>query len=156
MKVAVIGSGGWGTALALILVENGHEVTLWSHTPAKTEILRTTKENPMLKGVMLPDEMKFTSELSVVTECDAVVMATPSYAVRETAQKLRELVQPGTILISTSKGIERGTSLRLSQVIEQELNHICPVVVLSGPSHAEEVGRHIPTGFYLDHPMQRK
>ena len=146
MKVAVIGSGGWGTALALILVENGHEVTLWSHTPAKTEILRTKKENPMLKEVILPDAMQFTSELSVVKDCDAVVMATPSYAVWETAQKLRGLVQPGTILISTSKGIERGTSLRLSQVIEQELEHICPVVVLSGPSHAEEVGRHIPTG----------
>ena len=146
MKFAVIGSGGWGTALALILVENGHEVTLWSHTPAKTEILRTKKENPMLKEVILPDAMQFTSDLSVVKDCDAVVMATPSYAVRETAQKLRGLVQPGTILISTSKGIERGTSLRLSQVIEQELEHICPVVVLSGPSHAEEVGRHIPTG----------
>ena len=73
-------------------------------------------------------------------------MATPSYAVRETAHKLRGLIDPGTIVISVSKGIEKDSSLRLSQVIEEELEGKCPVVVLSGPSHAEEVGRHIPTG----------
>ena len=146
MKITVVGSGGWGTALALLLVENGHDVTLWSHTPAKAVALEETRENPMLKGVPLPPEMKFTADLGAVKGCGAVVMATPSYAVRETAHKLREIIDPGTVVISVSKGIEKDSSLRLSQVSEEELEGKCPVVVLSGPSHAEEVGRHIPTG----------
>lgn len=146
MKITVVGSGGWGTALALLLVENGHDVTLWSHTPAKAAALEETRENPMLKGVPLPLEMKFTGDLGAVKGCGAVVMATPSYAVRETAHKLRGIIDPGTVVISVSKGIEKDSSLRLSQVIEEELEGKCPVVVLSGPSHAEEVGRHIPTG----------
>ena len=146
MKITVVGSGGWGTALALLLVENSHDVTLWSHTPAKAVALEETRENPMLKGVPLPQEMKFTADLGAVKGCGAVVMATPSYAVRETAHKLREIIDPGTVVISVSKGIEKDSSLRLSQVIEEELEGKCPVVVLSGPSHAEEVGRHIPTG----------
>ena len=127
MKITVVGSGGWGTALALLLVENGHDVTLWSHRPEKAEELRRTRENPMLKGVTLPETMHFTADLACVADCGAVLMVTPSYAVRETAAKLRAF-------------------LRLSQVIEEELEGKCPVVVLSGPSHAEEVGRHIPTG----------
>ena len=105
MKITVVGSGGWGTALALLLVENGHDVTLWSHTPAKAVALEETRENPMLKGVPLPQEMKFTADLGAVKGCGAVVMATPSYAVRETAHKLRGLIDPGTIVISVSKGI---------------------------------------------------
>ena len=146
MKITVVGSGGWGTALALLLVENGHDVTLWSHRPEKAEELRRTRENPMLKGVTLPETMHFTADLACVADCGAVLMVTPSYAVRETAAKLRAFLRPGTVVISASKGIEKSTSLRLSQVIEEELEGKCPVVVLSGPSHAEEVGRHIPTG----------
>ena len=134
------------TALALLLVENGHDVTLWSHRPEKAEELRRTRENPMLKGVTLPEAMHFTADLACVADCGAVLMVTPSYAVRETAAKLRAFLRPGTVVISASKGIEKSTSLRLSQVIEEELEGKCPVVVLSGPSHAEEVGRHIPTG----------
>ena len=146
MKITVIGSGGWGTALALLLVENGHDVTLWSHRQEKAEELRRTRENPMLKGVPLPEAMHFAADLSCVAGSGAVLMVTPSYAVRETAAKLRPFLRPGTVVISASKGIEKSTSLRLSQVIEEELEGKCPVVVLSGPSHAEEVGRHIPTG----------
>ena len=84
--------------------------------------------------------------MSCVKGCGLVVLATPSFAVRTTAAKLKDLVDPGTILVSVSKGIEKDTSLRLSQVIEEEIGDKCPVVVLSGPSHAEEVGRRIPTG----------
>lgn len=146
MKITVVGSGGWGTALALLLLENGNDVTLWSYDEAESKILRETHENPMLKGVPLPEELKFTTDLAAVKGCGLVVLATPSFAVRTTAARLKELVDPGTILVSVSKGIEKDSSLRLSQVIEQELGGKCPVVVLSGPSHAEEVGRHIPTG----------
>ena len=146
MKITVLGSGGWGTALALLLLENGHEVTLWSYTEEESRVLRETRENPMLKGVPLPETMGLTTDMGAVKGCGAVVMATPSFAVRATAAKLKQLADPGTIVISVSKGIEKDTSLRLSQVIEEELQGHCPVVVLSGPSHAEEVGRHIPTG----------
>ncbi len=145
MKITVLGSGGWGTALALLLLENGHDVTLWSYTEEESRVLRETHENPMLKGVPLPAELKLTTDMACVRGCGAVVLATPSFAVRTTAARLRELADPGTVLISVSKGIEKDTSLRLSQVIEQEVGERCPVVVLSGPSHAEEVGRHIPT-----------
>lgn len=145
MKITVLGSGGWGTALALLLLENGHDVTLWSYTQEESQVLQEKHENPMLSGVPLPPELKLTTDMAQVKGCGAVVLATPSFAVRATAAKLRELVDPGTLLISVSKGIEKDTSLRLSQIIEQEEGSRCPVVVLSGPSHAEEVGRRIPT-----------
>lgn len=146
MKITVVGSGAWGTALALLLLENGNDVTLWSYHQEESNRMRDTHENPMLKGVPLPEELKLTTDLSSVKGCGLVVLATPSFAVRATAAQLRELVDPGTIVVSVSKGIEKDTSLRLSQVIEEELQGKCPVVVLSGPSHAEEVGRRIPTG----------
>ena len=149
MKITVLGSGAWGTALAMLLMENGNEVTLWSYTEEESKILRETRENPFLKGVKLPDEMKFTSDMTVVKGCDMVLVATPSFAVRSTAAKLKLLADEGTILVSVSKGIEKDTSLRLSEIIEQEVGEKCPVVVLSGPSHAEEVGRGIPTGVVL-------
>ena len=146
MKITVLGSGAWGTALAMLLLENGNDVTLWSYTEEESKVLRETHENPMLKGVRLPPELKFSTDMACVKGCGLVVMATPSFAVRSTAAKLKVLADPGTILVSVSKGIEKDSSLRLSQVIEEELQGHCPVVVLSGPSHAEEVGRRIPTG----------
>lgn len=145
MKVTVLGSGAWGTALAMALLENGHDVTLWSFLEEECKVLRETGENPMLKGVPLPKELKLTTDMNAVKGCGAVVIATPSFAVRSTAAKLRDIADPGTVLISVSKGIEKDTSMRLSEAIEQEVGDKCPVVVLCGPSHAEEVGRRIPT-----------
>ena len=145
MKIAVLGSGGWGTALALVLLENGHDVTLWSYTEEESAVLRQTGENPMLKGVALPKELKLTSDLVCVKGCGAVVLATPSFAVRTTAKAAASLLEPGAVLVSVSKGIEKDTSLTLTDAIEQEVGDAHPVVALSGPSHAEEVGRHIPT-----------
>ena len=114
MKVTVLGSGGWGTALALVLLENGNDVTLWSYTQEESDVLRQTGENPMLKGVKLPAELKLTTDINSVKGCQAVVLATPSFAVRSTAAALREVADPGTVLISVAKGIEKNTSLRLS------------------------------------------
>ncbi len=145
MKIAVLGSGGWGTALALVLLENGHDVTLWSYTEEESAVLRQTGENPMLKGVALPKELKLTSDLACVKGCGAVVLATPSFAVRTTAKSAASLLEPGAVLVSVSKGIEKDTSLTLTDAIEQEVGDAHPIVALSGPSHAEEVGRHIPT-----------
>jgi len=145
VKIAVVGSGGWGTALALVLTENGHQVSIWCRRADKCEEMNQTRENPQLKGIVLPDELELTTELSVVKACPVVVLATPSFAVRDTARQLRPFLTPGTVLVLVSKGIEKGTSLLLSQVVEQEVGEQYPVVVLSGPSHAEEVGRKIPT-----------
>ena len=145
MKISVMGSGGWGTALALVLLENGHDVTLWSYTEAESAVLKEQRENPMLKGVPLPDGLKLTSDSGCVKGCGAVVLATPSFAVRATARTLAPLLEPGTVLVSVSKGIEKDTSLTLTEAIAQEVGERCPIVALSGPSHAEEVGRQIPT-----------
>ena len=145
MKISVMGSGGWGTALALVLLENGHDVTLWSYTEAECAVLKEQRENPMLKGVSLPECLKLTSDSSCVKGCGVVVLATPSFAVRATARALAPLLEPGTVLVSVSKGIEKDTSLTLTEAIAQEVGERCPIVALSGPSHAEEVGRQIPT-----------
>ena len=145
MKISVMGSGGWGTALALVLLENGHDVTLWSYTEAESAVLKEQRENPMLKGVPLPEDLKLTSDSSCVKGCGVVVLATPSFAVRTTARALAPLLEPGTVLVSVSKGIEKDTSLTLTEAIGQEVGERCPIVALSGPSHAEEVGRQIPT-----------
>lgn len=145
MKTAVIGSGAWGTALALALLENGHETVLWSYTEQESAVLREKRENPMLRGVTLPENLSLSADLNCVEGCGAVVLATPSFAVRATARRLRERLAPGTPVILVSKGIERESSLLLHQVVEQEIGGFCPVVVLSGPSHAEEVARGVPT-----------
>ncbi|MEG1109038.1 MAG: NAD(P)H-dependent glycerol-3-phosphate dehydrogenase [Oscillospiraceae bacterium] len=145
MKISVVGSGAWGTALALLLLENGNDVTLWSFFEKESNTMSETRENPFLKGVPLPPELKLTSDLSCVSEAQVVVMATPSYAVRETARRVAPLLQKDTIIVSVSKGIEKETSLCLTQVINEELHGAFPVAALSGPSHAEEVGRKIPT-----------
>jgi glycerol-3-phosphate dehydrogenase (NAD(P)+) len=145
MKVCVIGSGGWGTALALVLLENGNQVTLWSYSRKESDVLRQTRENPMLQGVPLPESLDLTTDLSCVKDCKAVVLATPSFAVRGTARQLAPLLEPGTVVVLVSKGIEKDTSLTLTQVVEQEVGPNCPVVALCGPSHAEEVGRRVPT-----------
>jgi len=145
MKVSVVGSGGWGTALSLLLLENGNDVTLWSHSEKESETLRQTKENPYLKGVPIPPELRLTIDLDSVRGADTVIVATPSFAVRETARKLEPLISPETVVVSVAKGIEKETSMRLSQVIAEELRGRNIVAALSGPSHAEEVGRRIPT-----------
>ena len=105
MKTVVLGSGGWGTALSLVLHRNGHPVTLWSHVPEKAAYMERARENPRLEGVPLPPELRLTADMGCLTEAELVVVAVPSYAVRETAH-----------------------------------------AALSGPSHAEEVGRGLPTG----------
>ena len=145
MKTAVIGSGAWGTALALALLSNGHETALWSYTEQESAVLREKRENPMLPGVALPEELELTTDLNCVKGCGAVVLATPSFAVRTTARALREELEPGVPVILVSKGIEKDSSLLLHQVVEEELGGLGPVAVLSGPSHAEEVGRGVPT-----------
>lgn len=145
MRAAVIGSGAWGTALALVLMENGHQAALWSYTREESDAIAAHRENPMLPGVPLPDELELTTDLACVKGRDLVVLATPSFAVRSTAKAIREVIDPGVPVVLVSKGIEKGTSMLLHQAAAQELGERTPLVVLSGPSHAEEVGRGVPT-----------
>lgn len=146
MKITVLGSGGWGTALSLLLLDNGNDVTLWSFAEKEAEALRATRENPMLKGVALPEALKITTGMDVLADSELVVMATPSFAVRETARKAAPLLRQDAVVVSVAKGIEKDTALCLTQIIEEELKGKGRVVALSGPSHAEEVGRRVPTG----------
>ena len=141
MKISVIGSGSWGTALAMLLVENGHDVTLWSYLEDQARQLQESRVNPLLPGVTLPDGLTVTSDLTCARGCGVVVLATPSFAVRETARKLAPILDEGAVLVSVSKGIEKDTSFTMTQIIQQEVGDAHPVVALSGPSHAEEVSR---------------
>ncbi len=146
MKAVVLGSGGWGTALALVLLDNGHDVTLWSRTPAKAEEMARTRENPLLKGILLPETLAVTGDMSCLEGADLVISAPPSFAVRKTGEKTAPYLRPETILVTVSKGIERDTNLRMSEVLREVTGNVCRVVALSGPSHAEEVGLRLPTG----------
>ena len=144
MKILVAGSGGWGTALALLLHKNGHEVTLWSYCAEESERLAQTLENPFLPGVALPKELRFTSDAAQAKDKNMIVFATPSFAVRATAKTFAPYLPDDAVLVSVTKGIEADTGLRMSELVAQETGR--PVVALSGPSHAEEVSRGIPTG----------
>lgn len=145
MNISVLGAGGWGTALAIVLAENGHRVALWGHDSAKCDIIRAQKENPRLPGVPLPDGLEITADIRCVNDCEVIVLATPSYAVRDTARKMAPYLGRGAVVVTASKGIEKDTSLTMTEIVEDELGAAHPVVALSGPSHAEEVGRGIPT-----------
>lgn len=144
MKITVLGSGGWGTALANVLSDNGNQVTLWSFLPEEAETLVKTGKNPLLPGVELHKNIQFTSDFSAVANAEMVVFATPSFAIRATAEGVKQYLPENAVLVSVTKGIESGTSLRMSEIIEQVTGKT--VAVLSGPSHAEEVGRGVPTG----------
>lgn len=145
-KIGVVGAGSWGTALALLLYGNGHQVTVWSINEDEVQMLREKREHTAkLPGVKLPDDMEFTSDLkTVVTDKDVLVLAVPSPFTRSTAKKMSPLVKEGQIIVDVAKGIEEDTLMTLSQQIEEEIPQ-ANVTVLSGPSHAEEVGRGLPT-----------
>lgn len=144
MKIAVIGSGAWGTALALRLLENGHRVTLWSHSEKKASHMAQSRENPMLPGIRLPDALELCAQPHCVSECDMAVFAAPSFALREVSGKIAPYLREDTVVVSVTKGIEPETGLRMSQILESQTGK--QVVALTGPSHAEEVARGIPTG----------
>lgn len=144
MEIAVAGSGGWGTALALLLRENKHEVTLISYSQEESENLAGKLENPFLPGVKLPEDIRYTADPAAAAECSLVVVVPPSFAVRSTAEKLVPFLRKDVILVSATKGIESDTGKRMSEILSEVTGR--RVVVLSGPSHAEEVSRKLPTG----------
>ena len=145
-NVSVIGAGSWGTALALLLCKNGHDVTVWSYKEEEVRTLSEKREHvSKLPGVKIPNEIFFTADLKEAVEGkDVVVLAVPSIHVRNTAKKMNAYVKGGQILVDVAKGIEEDTLMTLSQQIKEEIPQ-ADVAVLSGPSHAEEVGRGLPT-----------
>ncbi len=145
-KVSVIGAGSWGMAIAKVLDVNGHEVIVWSHREEEAERLREKRENESkLPGVRLSERTRFTSELEpAVKERDLLILAVPSTAVRGTARKMAPCVKEGAVIVNLAKGIEERTLMILTDIIGQEIPG-ANAAVLSGPSHAEEVGKGIPT-----------
>lgn len=145
-KVAVIGSGSWGTALAVMLQKHGHDVVIWSRRQDAVEQMQKERENKeYLPGVILPEGLKFTAECeNAVKDAEIIILSVPSKAVRQTAMDFAPHFKPNQVLVNVAKGLEENSLKRLSQVI-QECVPQCQVCVLSGPSHAEEVAREIPT-----------
>ncbi len=145
-KIGMIGAGSWGSALSFLLASNGHRVTLWSAFPEEIDMLNTHHEQKeKLPGVILPDTVTFTNDLKEAMQGkDLLVLAVPSPFTRQTARRMKEFVEDNTLIVSVAKGIEEETLLTLSEVIEEEIP-ACRVAVLCGPSHAEEVGRALPT-----------
>jgi glycerol-3-phosphate dehydrogenase (NAD(P)+) len=149
LRIGVLGAGGWGTALGLLLYQNGHDVVLWEYQHDLAERLKTARENPdFLPGVALPREIAVTSDLETAAAGkDMIVLALPSHTVRQTAKALSLLPVRNALFVSGTKGIENHSLLRMSELLLQTVPDLEPgrIVVLSGPSHAEEVARAIPT-----------
>lgn len=143
--IGVIGAGTWGTALSIMLHNNGHEVTIWSAIEKEIEEMDQSRRHKNLPEVTIPDGIGLTADLrGVMAEKDMLVLAVPSVYIRGTAARMREYLRYGQIVINVSKGIEEQSLMTMSQIIEQEIPN-AEVAVLSGPSHAEEVSRGIPT-----------
>ena len=143
--VGIIGAGTWGTALAVLLNNNGQDVTIWSAFDTEIQEMSRTRRHKNLPEVVLPDPIQMTADLrTAMAEKDMLIMAVPSVYVRSTAAKMKEYLRYGQIVVDVAKGIEEQSLMTMSQVIEEELP-LAEVAVLSGPSHAEEVSRRLPT-----------
>ena len=145
-KMCVIGAGSWGSALALSLSKNGYKVDMWSRDEEQVKQINEKRENPnFLPGVIFPDSIRLSTDVeSVIKDSKIIVLAVPSQAVRSVSKQIKPFVKKEQIIVDVAKGLEKGTGLRLSEVVKQELPDN-RYVVLSGPSHAEEVSRYMPT-----------
>ena len=147
-KISVIGSGGWGIALTILLYKNGHDLTIWSFDKREAEELKTTRENKTkLPNILLPEDIKVTDNLKeAVDNKDVLILAVPSKAIRSVSKSLKDIIKDNQIIVNVAKGSEEDTLKTMTDIIEEELKGKKPqVAVLSGPSHAEEVGKGIPT-----------
>ncbi len=147
MKVFVLGTGGWGIALAMLLHQNGHEVTSWTFFQEECELLHRERANErLLPGVKIPEGIAITTDMSGAARADLVVMAVPSFAVASTAEQLSAIVPAGTVVVNVGKGLDsKHGYCRFSQTIDRALDGRNPIVALTGPTHAEEVARGVPT-----------
>ena len=146
MNISVLGAGGWGIALSVLLEGNGHNVEMWSKLEDEVEALNRDREHKIgLPGVIIPESIKITTDMdAIIKDKDIIVLAVASRFTRNVAAMLKGKINDGQVVVNVSKGIEESSLMTLSQVIEDELPN-ADVAVLSGPSHAEEVGRGLPT-----------
>ena len=146
-KIGVLGAGTWGMALARMLSNSGHQVTVWSAIHREIDEFSATRRHPNLPGMVIPDEISFTKDMdSVCTGMDILLFAVPSPFVRSTARKAAPYIRNGQIIVDVAKGIESASLLTMTQIIADELkNDSVKLVALSGPTHAEEVARDLPT-----------
>lgn len=145
LRVGVIGDGGWGTALAMVASENGHSVHIWSPFEENTALFNKQRENAFfLPGISLPDSISFTTDRKTIADSDLIIVAVPSQYYRSVLESFRGIIPVNASIVSVSKGLERDSHLRLSQIAESVLG-LPDVAALSGPSHAEEVARSVPT-----------
>lgn len=150
-KIGVLGAGTWGTALARMLAVNGCDVTMWSALPDELKAMSVTHTHPNLPGMCLPADMHYTADIEEICgDRDVLLFAVPSVFVRSTARKAAPHIPDGQLIVDVAKGVEQKTLMTMSEIIEQELaadgKHThCNVVALSGPTHAEEVARDMPT-----------
>ncbi len=145
-NIGILGSGTWGTALANMLSKMGHKITLWSKFEKDSIMLRETHKHPNLPGSIINDEIRFVVDLKeACLNQDFVIFATPSPYIRETAEAVKDYVNKDQILITVAKGIEKKTHYTMSEIIHDVLGDDYKVVALSGPTHAEEVAKGLPT-----------
>ncbi len=145
-NVAVIGAGSMGIAMAVLLSKNGNNVRVWSPMNDEINMLKANKEHlTRLPGVKIPDSVEFTTDVEIAAKnCDVVVLAVPSQTTRQNCKSLSKIISKDTIIVTCSKGIEDDTCKLLSEIMQEELPNN-NIAVLSGPSHAEEIARDIPT-----------
>lgn len=147
-KVAVLGAGSWGTALSIVLSDNGHEVNLWTHKKEQADSINTTHKNEKYLEIMIPEKIKaFHNMAKAVEGAEAIILVVPTAAMREVCQELNGCLKQRVTIIHASKGIEPVTLKRVSEMISEEMDDYAyeDIVVLSGPSHAEEVAKRQPT-----------
>ena len=163
MKIAVIGAGSWGSALAILLSEQGHELRMWEYVEAQAELYtKGERAIPFLPGIRLPEPIAVSHQMEeVLPGADLVVLAVPTHGLRDTLALMKPHLQESSVLVDVAKGLEQGSLKRMSEVVCDALagwplqHYIC----LSGPSHAEEVARRVPTTVVaagVDLPIARK
>ena len=154
MKAVVVGSGAWGTALAIRLCKNGHDVTMWTFEKDMIPQMEATRRNHRLPSAVLPEGLKISSDYACVSGCKLVVMASPSFPARSVGKAVAPYIDEDAVVVSVTKGLEDGTHMRMSEVVAQSIGR--DVVVLTGPSHAEEVAIDVPTGLLAASADQKK
>lgn len=154
MKTVVIGSGAWGTALAIRLCKNGHDVTMWTFEKDLIPEMEATRRNPRLPNAVLPEGLKISGDYACAKGAKLVVIASPSVPLRSVSRGVAPYIDEDAVVVSVTKGLEQETYLRMSQVVAQETGR--DVVVLCGPSHAEEVAIDVPTGLLAASADQKK
>ena len=150
MKAVVVGSGAWGTALAVRLSQNGHDVTMWTFEKELIPQMRTTRRNPRLPVAELPEKLSISGDYACIRGCKLVVIASPSFPLRSVCRAAAPFIDEDAVVVSVTKGLEAQTHLRMSEVVSQETGR--DVVVLTGPSHAEEVAVNVPTALLSASP----